>query len=714
MRSFKIYITSVLVFLSFNVISQEYARGISINEIVKKEYEENILNNNNIRNAEETDGIVLPFFDDFSTSKIYPDQMLWDGYSVFVSNDIAYQPTNTGAATLDAINGKGVVYKDASWSPFKADTLLSRNIRLDSIWSPLPRELTPSDSIYLSFFYQPQGVGDKPDLSDSLLLEFSVETGNLVFSRMDSIIVPVSIYMQSENDTIWPLDTLYAPPEQSCNPDVFTINYEILTWGDMVTLACDSVFEPEIVWNKVWYSEGLSMDEFIEVYGRSMMQVLIPITDTSYFKDNFRFRFRNYATVSNEYYPASWRSNTDYWNIDYVYLNHNRTKTDTTYRVLSFSERAPSFLKDYEVMPYRQYRYSPLTSSKTDIRLYITNLDDIEHNTQYSYHVDQVGTDFSFYYDGGSCNLKPYYEVGFQNCEGCGAAHACPPVSSLFSLDYDRDTTSYIIKHFISDSSDQNSIVDSLIYRQGFYNYYAYDDGTPEKSWGLDGSGGAEVAYKFSINMPDTLWGIQIYFNRTLNDANEFYFDLVVWNDNNGKPGERIYTLPNQRVSWEEGLYVFYPYMFDEPLVVSGNIYVGWEKLQKDNMNVGMDANNIHSDKIFYRVDADWQTSNIPGALLIRPMIGPNMILSTSENFEGTENDLVLYPNPASDYFKVDMRNIKNASKAQVSVYNLIGQKVISHSQIPDRISIADLKKGIYIVTIETGNKIYTSKLVVN
>ena len=711
--NFKFYISAFLFCFVISLSGQEYVTGLQINEAVKIESEKLQISLNQSRSTlDEIPLLTLPFFDDFSTSNIYPDQQLWNGYSVFVNKDFAYMPTNIGAATFDAIDSLGRVYQDASWIPFKADELRTNYIRLDSVFGLSPRKLTPLDSVYLSFFYQPQGVGDAPQDYDSLVLEFSRETGNLVFSHMDSVYVPASIYMQSDTDTIWPLDTLWAP--SGCNPEVFTINYKIIVWGDTLPVACDSVFVPEVLWDRIWYAEGESLEEFYDTWGRNMKQVMIAITDTLYFNDKFRFRFRNYATVSNNNYPQSWKSNGDQWNIDYVYLNWNRTAADTTYRVLSFSQRAPSFLKDYQVMPYRQYRYSPVTSSKLDLRLFITNLDDIEHNTKYSYHVEQVNGNFGFSYDGGSCNLKPFYEVGFQTCDGCGAAHACPPVNSIFSLDYDRDTTSYIIKHYISDSSDNISIVDSAIYRQGFYNYYAYDDGTPEKGWGVDGAGGSQIAYQFNLNMADTLWGVQMYFNRTLNDANEFYFDLVIWSDNNGKPGERLYTETSKKVSWEKGLYAFYPFMLDEPLLVSGTIYVGFEKLQKDNMNIGLDANNDNSGKIFYKTDVDWKTSSIPGSLLIRPMIGSDMILSTPERSEDNKEELSIYPNPAQNWFVVGNENLRNNPDVILQVLNIYGQTIIKRKGIPSQVNISNLEPGMYIVRIDNGNRYYSAKLLIN
>ena len=43
-------------------------------------------------------------------------------------------------------------------------------------------------------------------------------------------------------------------------------------------------------------------------------------------------------------------------------------------------------------------------------------------------------------------------------------------------------------------SGNRDILVDSTIYHQGFYNYYAYDDGTPEMGYGLEPAG-AQLGY---------------------------------------------------------------------------------------------------------------------------------------------------------------------------------------------------------------------------
>ncbi|MFA5417858.1 MAG: hypothetical protein WC341_05310, partial [Bacteroidales bacterium] len=486
----KLFIFIALLLFGTALKAQIVLMGVQTNEAVRQEAQQadaQLRDCNCKSSAIVQPALDLPFFDDFSTTTIYPDKQLWVDNAVFINKDFAYRPPNLGTATFDAVDSAGTVYKEAEWfPPIVGDRLTSRPIRLDSLLS-IDRALTPADSLYLSFYYQPQGVGYSfPQSYDTLMLQFGIPSGDSAFVGMDSITVLADVLMAPNQEEIVMFDTLWSPSNLGCNPLVFMINYNPIpiVRGDYITILCDSVFEPVTSWTKVWWSEGLSLSDFQSTYNKNFVQVMVPLLDSTWFHPEFQFRFVNYITVVNDLSPDE-KVNGDYWNVDYVYLNYNRSKRDTTYRVLTFSERAPSFLRDYQVMPYRQYRADPTNSVRPQFNMYIANLDNVAHNTTYEYRVNQVSGNYGYRYDGGSCNLSPVYTFGFQDCADC-AAHACPPVQAYFNLDYNTDTTSYVIKHFISDSSDINPIVDSAIYRQGFYNYYAYDDGTPEYGFGLE------------------------------------------------------------------------------------------------------------------------------------------------------------------------------------------------------------------------------------
>lgn len=114
-----------------------------------------------------------------------------------------------------------------------------------------------------------------------------------------------------------------------------------------------------------------------------------------------------------------------------------------------------------------------------------------------------------------------------------------------------------------------------------------------------------------------------MYFNKTLTGANERYFHLAVWGDLNGiPPGDLLYIKENQKPIFGNELFEFQTYYLDEPLPVQGTFYVGWIQQTSNNLNLGFDASNDVSDKIFYNVTGEWVNSSYKGALMIRPLLG--------------------------------------------------------------------------------------------
>ena len=653
----------------------------------------------------------LPFFDDFTTSKIYPDQQKWIGNQVFINKDFPFRPPNTAAATFDVLNEYGEVYPNASIRPFKADQLQSVLIRLDSVFSPTSEALRPADSIYFSFYYQPQGRGDKPETQDSLILQFGFPNGLMELDFIDSTRVWVDDYLLANQiDSIFPLDTLYAP--YGCDTNLFFVSDRILTWGDEIMMPCDSVFKPATSWETVWATGGQSLEEFYAENNTYFKQILIPVTDTSYFSKRFQVRFYNYGSIADNSLPT-YRSNVDQWNIDMVYLNKDRNFADTTYKKISFSERAPSFLKRYQAMPYKQYRADPTNAVRPNIELYITNLDSITHNTIFRYNVKQINGNQQFSYDGGNTNLLPFSIAGFQTCEtGPGAAHACPPVASLFSLDFDRDSTSYLITHYISDTTLAVPLTDSVQFTQGFYNYFAYDDGTPELGYGLEPAG-AHLAVQFKMVVPDMLNGVQMLFNRTADDANNKFFDIVVWKDNNGKPGEEIYRLVRQRPKWDETLYGFHYYTFPEPLMMNGTFYIGLMQEEIGSINIGFDASLDNSMYNFNKTGTEWNTSIYAGSIMLRPVVGSSYFIGNDEYTSTKNSKLSIFPNPASSFINLRAEGFATDITTEISIFDLTGRMVYK-TKWQNQLKLDFLTKGMYLIQVNnTSGQYATQKLLI-
>ena len=111
--------------------------------------------------------VGLPFFDDFSLSKngrASPELWLTTG-GAFVNNTLPLNHPTINVVTFDGLNADGVPYSFTDENrEGPGDTLTSQPINLVG--------LAPKDSLYLSFYWQARGLGELPDASDSLQLQF--------------------------------------------------------------------------------------------------------------------------------------------------------------------------------------------------------------------------------------------------------------------------------------------------------------------------------------------------------------------------------------------------------------------------------------------------------------------------------------------------------------------------------------------------------------
>ncbi len=641
----------------------------------------------------------LPFFDDFSHSNTYPDSTKWTDNNVLVNDGFPLCPPSRKGATFDVLDADGKVYSYAISNAFIAEYLTSVRIRLDSIMEPEPRALTPADSIYLSFYYQPQGNGNSPEEQDSLVLQFGTTTERQEFLFLDYQSYDIAdIFAEMQVDTLFPGDTIWA--SVGCQPGLFALVTDTLTpmTQGSIAVPCDSVFTTvaDTTWYHIWSVPGQTLEDFMaENDGQYFKQVMIPITDLKYFRNDFYFRFYNYASIVGSSLPSN-RSNEDNWSIDFVYLNINRTIDDTDYPMLTFSGQQPSFFNRYQSIPYRQYRINPYTFTREYLDIDVANLDGIDHEANYYYTVQKIGGGQNYTRTVSPTTIPPYKTNGYLQCSEYESP-ACPNVGELFAISLDYDSVSYQISHYLYDSTANPPLVDSMVYRIGMYNYYAYDDGIPELGFGVRPAGG-RFAVRFDVADFDTIQGVQLLFNHTLNDANNKYFDIVIWKDANGKPGEELYRLENQRPQWQDQIYRFSYYKFDKTVALAGAFYIGIEQRSDDLINIGFDTSIDNIDYNFVNTNGSWQQSSKHGSLMIRPVVGASYFIGVEENGPSTGSGaFVVYPNPVSNILHIE----SDIDGGQLSIYDLMG-RMVYQSEYQTEVPVSQLNDGLYSLSIIT------------
>jgi len=597
------------------------------------------------RRIERNDNVAtLPFFDDFTEKGTSVSTSRWQSPCVLPNSGFPYKPVNYRAATLDLVDGEGTVYGNGSSNPFIADSLMSVAIRLDSVGG---RALTPADSLYLSFYYQAGGYGNAPDKNDSLVVCFGYGYEEYI---VDSVYGSITIIEKTK-------------------------------------------------WKHIWSIPG---DEFDSTFTK----VMLPITDTCFFKERFYVLFYNYGTLPTTMYPND-RSNMDIWNIDFVYLNENRSiLKEDSYPLVSLSGIEPQFLKRYNSMPYAQYKEtSPEVSMDYIYKVYASNMDSLTHQVRYYSNVENNNSGDVYEINDTTFVLEDYTSNGIKDLNVLMRNFRFPD-------NIQSDSTSFTIRQYIEviDQYGETVAGDSIVSKQGFYNYFAYDDGIPEMGYGLTPDD-TYFATQFNVAVPDYMYGVYMLFNQTFNDANYNFFDIVVWGNNNGKPGEVIYTLENQRPEWSDDIYDFAYYKFEKPVPVNGTFYVGLRQQEKMTINIGFDATNDNSQYNFYKVNTTWENSAFPGSLMIRPMVGKEYFIGVEEN-QCVTRELMLYPNPAGNVLHID--GVDSDDCSQVLIYDVTG-RLVMEAQYQNELNISELSNGIYVLRLmdENGNSL-TSKFVVS
>lgn len=576
----------------------------------------------------------LPFFDDFSYAykSPYPSLNNWIDSSVYVNTGFAIAPISIGVATFDGLNKFGYPYSinaPVSYSG-PADYLTSKPINLKST---LTHTYDPSDSIFVSFYYQAEGRGEAPEVNDSLCLDF------------------------------------FKPNQNK--------------------------------WQKVWGVKGYNPN----ATDTNFYRVRVLVADTAYLDSLFQFRFRNKATTSGS---------LDHWHIDYVQLKYNYLYADTVESDAGFAYKPSSFLKNYSVIPYRQYNRT--LEMAPGFRNYMRNNFDIAKFSDYSYSIkDEFGASVPTDTYGTFANpgFLPFLNNGYYNGIASTPAFTNQPFPVTFS-----DSTFFTITHVLTTSSDSKRGNDTVVHVQKFSNYYAYDDGTAEQGYYLN-TYGAKTALRFTVNVADTLKSVRIYFDPILDGTAILAstFRIMVWNAGSNGPGSILLKDSLINPIYLSGSYNAMP-TFNLtsclPLGV-GTYYIGIQQTTNKALNIGFDRNTNHKDALYYDIGNGWVQSAIPGSLMINPVMGctypdPVGIIENSSNTK-----IQIFPNPAQNTISINYPG-NQIEPLFLNIINSLGQTVFTKTIISNEsIDVSDLSNGLYFIHLKSSSlNVSSQKLIIS
>ena len=437
-------------------------------------------------------------------------------------------------------------------------------------------------------------------------------------------------------------------------------------------------------WETVWISEDTILEDFTKV--------IKVINQNRFLFDEFQFRFVNYATVSG---------NFDHWHVDYIKIDELQSVADTLQlNDASFVYSSPSFLKRYQEMPWSHFLNNEADELKDSIDILLRN-NDAASNIDYQFNVFNNGNQVYHYpLIGVSRNVTvlDYDQVG-------NFSFTDPPIllqSNIFTS-FEIDSASFLVENILGTNSSDNKLNDTLFYVQNFHSHFAYDDGTAESAYGINVSG-AQIAYEFKLNRPDTLRAIQMYFPQMLDSVNDIPFKLTVWDDLSST-GNILYQQEVFPYHTQNGNY--YTYLIDEPFKLVGTFYVGWEQSTEDLLNIGLDKNNVSNSYMFYNIGSGWNQSSYFGSWMIRPVLSMKPIVSSVDY---VSFDTKIYPNPVDTYCFV--KTLENNCIIKVfSVHGVMQKQIFSKNSLT-KLDLKDFSSGIYFIEILQNNKREYKKII--
>jgi len=450
------------------------------------------------------------------------------------------------------------------------------------------------------------------------------------------------------------------------------------------------------------------------VYNPDSFQHEIITVPQSLYEDGFRFRFRNYTSMSpNEVVGKHGAlSNVDQWHIDYVMLNTNPRASHESINDIAFVDPLTDLLYEYTTVPWRHIDYAQRIG-RNKVRYVVRNL--VKADTALSINRSYVVRNmFS--------QETSYYEVYTEKIEPNSLFIRNDPFDHSFSFEptaYGQfEVTAYLKTH-----PSQFLGNDTVKYKQLFRDYYAYDDGTAEYGFGISGesTSGAMVACRFPVFRQDTIRGMDIFFNKTRNNYTaNLAFNLCIWKNEGGFPGDTLY------VSQEEftpdvntGLLEFkrYSIPLSREIMVDDTVFVGIKQLSEDFLNMGYDVSHDNRRNILVNITGSWFSTDSldpAGSLMIRPVFSTQSMPSALADEASVNERLKVFPNPACDQLQIVVPEQAMNAPGQIQVYDITGRQVFA-GELRNTISVSHLKPGIYIIKVMChSGQVLTSRFIIS
>ncbi len=449
-------------------------------------------------------------------------------------------------------------------------------------------------------------------------------------------------------------------------------------------------------WQKVFSTTaaGMSPDSFRLFF--------VKLNKAKFFKSDFRFRFRNYATLTG---------NVDHWHLDYVILDKDRSVKNTLLNDVAFRRPARSLLKDYHAMPLRQFAGFEDEELSDSLYADAVNHFNVVKNTTFRYRAVENCTQSLLKSDFfQTINFPPLSDTLLREPVFRDEIKALTAGLGCDSL---AIRVRYVL--FNSPPDPATGFNDTIFHVQRFYNYFAYDDGSAERGYLVVGKS-PKLALKFHLNVPDSLQAIEVHFPHIDKNLNKELINLIVWQSIDGASGtdDSIrYRKDLLRPEYVDSINGFYTYVLDSALWMTDSFYVGFQRANADSLQIGYDINSPRKNKLFFYTGGRWRPSLFSGTAMIRPVMGAPLDMVSGEAAEPQFSSLSLYPNPAGE--RLFIHGSVPLQAARYQIFDLQGREVQQGILSGNSLDVRMLRPGVYLLRMmhSEKRKIFSAKFMI-
>ncbi len=597
------------------------------------------------------DTLQLPFMDDFSYFGPYPDDSHWLDQDVFINNDMADTPPSWGVATFDGLNSKGTAYGGGYG---EADNLTSTYINLGNV----------SEDVYLTYWLQRRGFGDRPEIQDSFILEFKDRSGKWqTINKLPG--APANESSSAES----PFRFYSIPVPSAFKYNTFQFRFRNLSERTGIL--------------DVWHLDYVRLDRNAK---------------DSIFNDIAFTRFPNF--ILKKYSAMPWRQ----------FMGNEEKELGEKIKVNiwnHFDEAQPANAST-------AYLWETRTGKPIFIKTLFNNLEPNIPNGFPIMRTYNLMGDTTGFTNIWANYIQAMKNPDFENFK-----------QLAFKLEYTFNNTSQNFGEGYRKSVENNDNVSRFT---TFDNYFSYDDGTAEAGLIAQQGVEVALQYELNkpdtlraiqfhfprttVDIANQRFTIKVWVD-SLNTTPKYqafsqraYYADIFFDTLQG-----FTTYPLVDASGK----------FTPIALKAGKFYIGWEQETACDgtrcIPVGFDRNSDAMQYAFRKVGSKWESfpANFPkGAIMIRPVVGDETPLATStDDMQKPSQNFVLYPNPARDLLNI-IPTQGWYEDFQYLLFNSAGQRLKAGALQP-QLQVGDLPPGIYFMKIADRhtNQIWNERFII-